>query len=72
MNKTSIIVPTDSLPFIIKMLTDEVATVTDNLNKKVEQYNNAQYRISELSNQVDALKEENKRLYGMYQNKEDF
>ena len=72
MDKTSIIVPTDALPSIVNLMTNEIARLTDLLNTKGDKLNTAQYRISELSNQVESLKEENKRLWAMYQNKEEF
>lgn len=71
MNNTTIKVPTESLPSIVSMLTDELAKVTDLLKTKTEKLSNAQYRISELSNQVDALKAENKRLYGMIEHSDE-
>lgn len=71
MNSTTIKVPTDSLPSIINLLTDEITRLNDLLKTKNEKLSNAQYRISELSNQVDALKAENKRLYGMLEHKDE-
>ena len=49
MNSTTIKVPTDSLPSIVSMLTDEITRLNDLLNTKSEKLSNAQYRISELS-----------------------
>lgn len=71
MDKTSIIVPTDALPSIVNLMTNEIARITDLLKTKSEKLSNAQYRISELSNQVDALKTENKRLYGMLEHADE-
>ena len=71
MDKTSIIVPTDALPSIVNLMTNEIARITDLLKTKGDKLSNAQYRISELSNQVDALKAENKRLYGMLEHADE-
>ncbi len=72
MNNTTIRVPTESLPSIIHLLTDEITRLNDRLKDMTENISTAKYRISELSNQVESLKDENKRLWAMYQNKEDF
>lgn len=71
MNSTTIKVPTDSLPSIVSMLTDEITRLNDLLKTKNEKLSNTQYRNSELSNQVDALKAENKRLYGMLEHADE-
>ncbi len=71
MNSTTIKVPTDSLPSIINLLTDEITRLNELLKTKNEKLSNTQYRNSELSNQVDALKSENKRLYGMIEHADE-
>ena len=64
-------VPEESLPNIIDMLTEEIKRLNDRLKEMTDRNSKQQYRISELSNQIDALKQENRRLYGIIEHADD-
>lgn len=62
MSNITIRIPEEMLPNIIGMLSDKVAVLGLEL-KDVREHNNlAQYKIAELKNQIESLKEENKKL----------
>lgn len=64
-------IPNEVMPSVIGMLTDKMEQIQNHLTTMERNYDSAQYRISELKNQVDALKAENKRLYGMIEHADD-
>lgn len=68
---TQVKIPNEVMPSVIGMLTDKMEQIQNHLTTMERNYESAQYRISELKNQVDALKAENKRLYGMIEHADD-
>lgn len=68
---TQVKIPNDMMPSVIEMLTDKVTKLQDQLKTIEAKHDSAQYNLAELKNQVEALKKENKRLYGMIEHYDD-